>query len=524
MKYVPPLFTSDPMAPYVDANPDAGIEGSIPGAAAFNEPLNELANFISFSGLVPSDTDLTQLTQGVRLQRVNYGVDTGSVNALSVALVPPLSSYAVGTPLRVLVGNSNTGASTINVNGLGVRAIKRPDGSDLGPGDLKAGGIANLVDDGAHYQLVNYLGLSGGPGTTISINIPYCADTSPIANAITAIYSPAITALVEGNFLAVKIANANNGPVTMTVNALAPYPVYRNDGQPMQNGDLPAGMALLLEFHGTYFQSISMVRSQSWGRLAADLTLYVRTDGSDANNGSANDAAHAFRTIQAAISYVAASFYIAGRNVTIQMGIAGTYDSFFVSNLSQGLITVRGDPANQDSYIIPNGSANQLIEVLNSNVALVGLQINDTTGVKVPLFVVQGSQCSITNVSFNGSAGSTNRPMVDVNRGCEVTCYGTIKFMVSCQNAFYAQGGTVTCGLWSCVITTVGGPTFTAFAYANTLGFMAFTYGYTSFGGTAQGPRFNVTTNSVINSYGGGANFLPGNAVGLQSSGGIYLN
>jgi hypothetical protein len=51
-------------------------------------------------------------------------------------------------------------------------------------------------------------------------------------------------------------------------------------------------------------QMLRSIRVQLW--LEANKTWYVRTDGSDANDGSANDAAHAFRTIQGAINYIAA--------------------------------------------------------------------------------------------------------------------------------------------------------------------------------------------------------------------------
>jgi hypothetical protein len=43
-------------------------------------------------------------------------------------------------------------------------------------------------------------------------------------------------------------------------------------------------------------------------QLTATETIYVRTDGSDSNDGTANDAAHAFLTIQAAVTHAAKSF------------------------------------------------------------------------------------------------------------------------------------------------------------------------------------------------------------------------
>ena len=39
-------------------------------------------------------------------------------------------------------------------------------------------------------------------------------------------------------------------------------------------------------------------------RLMADATFYVRTDGSDSNDGSANDAGHAFGSLSGAWRYL----------------------------------------------------------------------------------------------------------------------------------------------------------------------------------------------------------------------------
>jgi hypothetical protein len=537
MKYVPPYGTNDPDAPYINGDPSTGTEGSIPPADAFNEPLRELHNLVAYSGYNPVDTDLTQVTQSVRRQWVNWVVDTGSVNSLSATTTPPILAYEQGMPLRVLVANTNTGACTINVSGLGVRAIRRPDGSNLVAGDIKAGGIANLVDDGAHYQLVNFLGAAGAGGTTniVSVDIPYCADISTTVNLITAPYSPAITSIVEGKFLAVKINNENTGGVTMNTNALPSYPVLRNDAFPLEAGDIIKNECILLEFHGTYYQCVSMVRSQSMqkipGTVDQELILYVRLDGNDTTgDGSANTAAKAFRTITRALAFILGSISIAGRNVTIQMGQPGTYDGFGVENLTQGQIIVRGDPANQDSYIIPDRAGkNHCVLVRNSDVSLIGLQIREMTGTKQGLFVTQNATCQITNVSFNGVGGDNipgvGRTCIDVFSTCEVLAFGNIKFMYSCQSTVFCMGGTFTAGMWSTLFTNVGNPIFSrGWVYAETSGFAEYSPGFTTFSGGAQGKRFNATANAIIRCSTGGLSFLPGNQAGITSAGGQYIS
>ena len=70
-----------------------------------------------------------------------YAAATGSANTYSVTLTPAPTSYFDGMPVSVKINVDNTGASTLNVNGLGARALKKPNGSNFSAGELAAGGI-----------------------------------------------------------------------------------------------------------------------------------------------------------------------------------------------------------------------------------------------------------------------------------------------------------------------------------------------------------------------------------------------
>lgn len=92
----------------------------------------------------------TKIQQG----RITYCVDTGAANALVASLDFPPSEYTAGIELTVKVAATNTGVSTLNLNGLGVKTIKRVDGSALSAGDLTAGYIVKLVYDGTDFRLL----------------------------------------------------------------------------------------------------------------------------------------------------------------------------------------------------------------------------------------------------------------------------------------------------------------------------------------------------------------------------------
>ena len=75
----------------------------------------------------------------------NYAADTGAANAYAMALTPAPAAITAG----MLVGISgivaaNTGASTLNVNGLGALPIQGPGAAAMQGGEFVAGGSAIL--------------------------------------------------------------------------------------------------------------------------------------------------------------------------------------------------------------------------------------------------------------------------------------------------------------------------------------------------------------------------------------------
>jgi hypothetical protein len=84
-----------------------------------------------------------------------YVVDTGTANNLIVTPSPPYTTLAslIGVQFYVKVAQKNTGASTVNVNGIGAIPIKKNLSLDLGAGDLPQGAIIGLKYDGTVLQL-----------------------------------------------------------------------------------------------------------------------------------------------------------------------------------------------------------------------------------------------------------------------------------------------------------------------------------------------------------------------------------
>lgn len=107
---------------------------------------------------------LTPNAFDVQQQAFTFAVAGGSANALTLTLTPSPPSYAQPLTLLFRASNTNTGAATINVNGLGAKNIyKISSGSivALGAGDIISGGLYVAFYDGVQFQLLGiYSGIT----------------------------------------------------------------------------------------------------------------------------------------------------------------------------------------------------------------------------------------------------------------------------------------------------------------------------------------------------------------------------
>ena len=101
--------------------------------------------------------------------------DTGTANAYVIALSPAVTAYAAGQAFTFKAGAASTTASTLNVNGLGTKAIKKLHDQDIASGDIESGSIVTVVYDGTNFQATSQLASSaatspGGSNTQVQYN------------------------------------------------------------------------------------------------------------------------------------------------------------------------------------------------------------------------------------------------------------------------------------------------------------------------------------------------------------------
>jgi hypothetical protein len=93
---------------------------------------------------------LSQLQAGTAQLLAVSGTDT-----LTALGTPTLTAYATGNTFYFVAAATNTTSVTLNVDGLGAKAVTRHGSTALVAGDILAGEVCLVVYDGTRFQLLN---------------------------------------------------------------------------------------------------------------------------------------------------------------------------------------------------------------------------------------------------------------------------------------------------------------------------------------------------------------------------------
>jgi len=344
----------------------------------------------------------------------------------------------------------------------------------------------------------------------------FANDTGVINNYV-ANLDPAPGAYYEGMTVCLVPQSSNTDAAYLSVNGLGNREIRRNNGTPIQSGDLPQGAPAVLRYIGGavggFFRLTSLAQGEAQ-RVVASPILYVRTDGSDANKGTDNTPSKAFASIGAAYNYGITYLVLTGQPLTIQLGTPGTYAAPTGLRPNSNIV-IQGDLSNQAAYTISgslgaSGSAGiDFRGVTLQNNSASGNVLTTNGGINVALLnVTLTTTTTTTGAHINAGPGST----VNVQAGCI--------FSGSSASLFSAGGGTI--NFAAAVVIIQGSPTFSiAAAYANGGGQIFVTPGC-SFSGAATGTRYFANLNGVIIVYGAGASVFPGTVAGATQNGGQY--
>jgi hypothetical protein len=151
---------SNPNAPYIDGNPSAGIQGSIVPAAAIEYDQREIVNLIGAVGLSPTNADLTQLIQALKLVDVqnvfkasnNLGnASQWSASVPTLPIMPP----PLGCCIWFKPGfDSVKGGTVFSVNGSAFHNVTHTNLAPIDIGDVVSTGWVLLFFDGTQWQMI----------------------------------------------------------------------------------------------------------------------------------------------------------------------------------------------------------------------------------------------------------------------------------------------------------------------------------------------------------------------------------
>lgn len=169
-------------------------------ASVHNDTLTEIAAGLSNCICVDGQSTITQnlpfnnkritnLQAGVSLADAittqnliaNYGSYVASVggtgDAITLTTFPTGISVNAGTEFWFIAASNNTGAVTVNINGLGVKNLTKGGTIALSASDIVAGALVGIMYDGTRFQLLEPAYAEGTWTPTLGGSATYTAQT-----------------------------------------------------------------------------------------------------------------------------------------------------------------------------------------------------------------------------------------------------------------------------------------------------------------------------------------------------------
>jgi hypothetical protein len=191
-------------------------------------------------------------------------IDTGTVNTYQIALTPAMQTSLEFAEVIFRVLNTNTGASTLQINTGTIYTLYGLNGTALQGGELVAGGECKAIFNGTNYYVefctIGALQIVSGSQTNHATNVGaiqqnkyiYGADTGT-ANTYKPVISPAPT-VITGSEIIWTAANANSGASTVQINGTGTvYNLYGLAGIALQGGEIVANGECKAIYDGTQF-------------------------------------------------------------------------------------------------------------------------------------------------------------------------------------------------------------------------------------------------------------------------------
>jgi hypothetical protein len=162
----------------VDADLATALTGSIAvnGESVVTANIPMSGNKLTGLGAATARTDAASLANIQDGTGVYVGTVGGTADVITLTVSPAIASYVAGQSFAFIASGANTTNVTVNVSGLGAKAVTKNGSTALVAGDIASGALITITYDGTRFQLIAVGNLATFAGGTFTGDIAVPAE------------------------------------------------------------------------------------------------------------------------------------------------------------------------------------------------------------------------------------------------------------------------------------------------------------------------------------------------------------
>lgn len=157
---------------YTSINGSNELVGVTRGCEGYSAHTHVQGATVQFTLSATHLNDLNDVVNGIKGKELT----TTAGGTTTYTLTPPtaVAAYVTGAEFNIKMNASNTGASTINISGLGAKSLTKGGATALASGDLLIDGVYKITYDGTQFQVSGI----GGSAATVATQAEVATGTS----------------------------------------------------------------------------------------------------------------------------------------------------------------------------------------------------------------------------------------------------------------------------------------------------------------------------------------------------------